>query len=417
MLTTMENLAKLKTSKTQLVLPSLIVFLLMMILPNLMWGQKIKNKYLRYSSVNLPVDKLSDDIKTYSVKINEVASRYGNILGGEHVADTYLKMPGYERVESNGDIAMNVRFISGVRPGEVKLQQKKVAATKKKDGTIKTPAYTKYWYTVKYFTPSYAMTITSKDGESIIDGNYGGDEKSVSWGDATTYKSSYTLNKDWRASKEGFYGAQESKYGAVGAARNFIKKHCLTKVKGSDNFKYVKKFKKHKYDDLNKAVDKMKAGLEACKEDRIGYTNKLLRVGYTAHKENVSEAIAIWEKALGQHKKGEKKARINDKVANMLYYNLAKAYSLMYDFDNANKYLKKAIANKAKGKKYLEKGIKKKKVAYEANTWRGDDLTSAPSDEEMSAQNGGEMAEESEEEYYDDTADGEEMEEEEDDGN
>jgi len=403
MLKKMKNYCKTKTMYRLVKASSLFVFLLM-IMPHFAWGQKVKSKYIKYNYVNLPVDRLSEDIKTYSVKINEVSSRYGNILGGEHIADTYLKLPGYERVDESGDIKINVRYISGLRPGEVKIQSKKVAAVKDKEGKIKTRAYTKYWYSVNYSTPSYAMTITTKDGESIIDDRFGGVTQSDSWGDNTTYKSSYTLQKDWNASREGYYGSKESNYLAVGAARGFIKKHCLTKSRGNERFQYIKKYKKHKYDDLNKAIDKMKVGLTACKEDRIGYTNKLLRTGYEAHATNVKEAISIWEKALGEHKKGEKKIRINAKVAEVLYYNLAKANALIYDFDAANKYMKMAVENKSKGKKYLEKSIKKWNTAYDANTWRGDDLASVPGEDEINSHGapGGAEEEESEEAYYDD---------------
>ena len=64
----------------------------------------------------------------------------------------------------------------------------------------------------------------------------------------------------------------------------------------------------------------------------------------------LNKAIVIWEKAL-KKSSNDKKARINEAITTMLYYNIGIAYWWMLDFAKAGKYANKALHyNSASGK-------------------------------------------------------------------
>ena len=54
------------------------------------------------------------------------------------------------------------------------------------------------------------------------------------------------------------------------------------------------------------------------------------------------KATAIWEKAL-EESSNNNKARINESITSMLYYNIAVAYWWMHNFTKAHEYAEKAL--------------------------------------------------------------------------
>lgn len=123
----------------------------------------------------------------------------------------------------------------------------------------------------------------------------------------------------------------------------------------------VKKYKDWSYDDL----------LDAYTIASQGYDLVIQQRDHSAAKPKLTEAIGMWEKALSESNLSDNKARINDEVTAMCYYNIAEAYFWMNEFDQAEVYINKAI----NGGKYkfktaangLKGNIDNFKMRYNAN--------------------------------------------------
>lgn len=96
---------------------------------------------------------------------------------------------------------------------------------------------------------------------------------------------------------------------------------------------YSAKGKKYFYDDLDKAVVSFQNGLEDLKVNQDIAAGKL------------NEAIVVWKEALEELDLADKKARINNKIGAALYINLGLAYTLINEFDNADKALSTVQSN------------------------------------------------------------------------
>ena len=96
---------------------------------------------------------------------------------------------------------------------------------------------------------------------------------------------------------------------------------------------YSAKGKKYFYDDLDKAVVSFQNGLKDLKVNQ----------GIAAVKLN--SAIVVWNKALEELDLADKKARINNKIGAALYINLGLAYTLINEFNNADRALSTVQSN------------------------------------------------------------------------
>tara|TARA_B100000513_G_scaffold161041_1_gene78070 strand:- start:121 stop:1356 length:1236 start_codon:yes stop_codon:yes gene_type:complete len=97
---------------------------------------------------------------------------------------------------------------------------------------------------------------------------------------------------------------------------------------------YTAKGKKFDYSELDKAIVDFENGLRD------------LKINQDIANEKFNKAIEIWNKDLEEMDTKNKKARINNKVGAALYINLGLAYTLMNDFDNADKALSTVQSNK-----------------------------------------------------------------------
>lgn len=123
----------------------------------------------------------------------------------------------------------------------------------------------------------------------------------------------------------------------------------------------IKSYKDYNYDDLTQAYTTAKQGYDLIYQtrDRKNGSAKL------------TEAINIWKKALTESNVNDNKARINDKVTALIYYNIAEAYLWMSNFDESEQYINKAInAGEMKYKteaKRLQGVLADQKLRWNAN--------------------------------------------------
>ena len=97
---------------------------------------------------------------------------------------------------------------------------------------------------------------------------------------------------------------------------------------------YTAKGKKFDYSELDKAIVDFENGLRD------------LKINQDIANEKFNKAIEIWNKDLEEMDTKNKKARINNKVGAALYINLGLAYTLMNDFENADKAISAVQSNK-----------------------------------------------------------------------
>ena len=97
---------------------------------------------------------------------------------------------------------------------------------------------------------------------------------------------------------------------------------------------YTAKGKKFDYSELDRAITDFENGLRD------------LKINQDIANEKFNKAIEIWNKDLEEMDTKDKKARINNKVGAALYINLGLAYTLMNDFENADKALSTVQSNK-----------------------------------------------------------------------
>jgi len=123
----------------------------------------------------------------------------------------------------------------------------------------------------------------------------------------------------------------------------------------------VKSHKDFNYDDLTQAFTTAKQGYDLIYQTRDRKNGQA----------KLTEAINIWKKALTESNPNDNKARINDKVTALIYYNIAEAYLWMSNFDESEQYINKAInAGEMKYKteaKRLQGVLADQKLRWNAN--------------------------------------------------
>lgn len=123
----------------------------------------------------------------------------------------------------------------------------------------------------------------------------------------------------------------------------------------------VKSHKDYNYDDLTQAYTTAKQGYD------LIYQTRDRKNGHA----KLTEAINIWKKALTESNVNDNKARINDKITALIYYNIAEAYLWMSNFDESEQFINKAInAGEMKYKteaKRLQGGLADQKLRWNAN--------------------------------------------------
>lgn len=140
---------------------------------------------------------------TYSLEIHSIISEHGNTLGpvvGQSIND---QRPDWQKVNSGeGDYRIHVRFLEGL---DTKQYHREKMNRRQ------------YIYQVKYLTPSYDAIIMDRDGNTILQKNYGGDVVINPFGEEDQYASPDTLAKSWKIHRDAFYELEEARYNNVNA--------------------------------------------------------------------------------------------------------------------------------------------------------------------------------------------------------
>jgi tetratricopeptide (TPR) repeat protein len=164
-----------------------------------------------------------------------------------------------------------------------------------------------------------SIVITNDKGNKCYEGVLGETNSSITYskGSFENRQEAYRKAED-RAKTESFkiingYLAQNYGYTQVNSRRRF----------------YDVKDKKQQYPEYHKAIEKVK----------VAFAYFSVPSKKEVKETSLKEAIGIWEEALKELNKSDKKARINSEVGAVTYINLAEAYLCLHEFDKAREAL------------------------------------------------------------------------------
>ncbi len=289
-----------------------------------MFAQKADMKNIKVSYTQLPLQPLNESIKTYNSVLSMDITLENTDL--DKLSNQYLKLYGYKKVEDQNDVLIiNAKF------GE--FQFNKELITKDVFNVNQGKNVTGYYYQITCTYP-VNLSLISNNGKTIFEQTIKHNEKLLNFDFEKWTYSTAELNTKLNAEKEELFTDLKNK----------CDKKALSEIKNilASNFSILPVTKKIKiasgkgknvnYSDLESAIQHMKKAFEmiSSESDFEGVNTEL------------NKAIAIWENAL-KESSGSKKARINETITTMLYYNIGVAYWWMLDFAKAHEYSNKAL--------------------------------------------------------------------------
>jgi tetratricopeptide (TPR) repeat protein len=303
--------------------------------------------YYRY-----PLKPLDKSLKTYSYMLEDL----GDDLAPwqRDSLQRALHIPGYKRVRENGDVKVEL-IVSALSITNKEVNDKPIDVEKNGNKSV----MHQYWYDITYSFPmkirvvAKGQVITEQDLAGFFTTQYYPQNRSSLSNLLQEYNNDYSFKDGLR------YERTEQRKTEV---RDWLFSNYGYGMAGDRiNVGYVKD-KKGEYTDLQKAFSLL-YGAMAGANRKIDYWND-------AFNQQVNEAIAIWETAL-KEVSADKNARIDQKVAAMIYGNIALAYYELNDFDKAEEWVKKitkAAGNNTEQIAYsLKESIADKRARFAAN--------------------------------------------------
>ena len=229
------------------------------------------------------------------------------------IISSKMDMQGMTRTEGGATVTIEIQYFEGSAPEDGQQE------IKDKEGNV---SY-KYYRSMKYRQP-VRVTLQLPDGSIAID------EVLTSSEDFTTYTSDkYTsksaLNKAWNQTSVNNRLSQRSVEAGCIAINSILNdRFCFSKKTRPMTIYHAKTKKKVDYTDLNNAALDMKMAMEK-------YIDRPEEAA-----EGIRACVAVWERALTEADFENKKARINRKMAGLLYLNLINANIWLEDYDRVD---------------------------------------------------------------------------------
>ena len=229
------------------------------------------------------------------------------------IISSKIDMQGMTRTEGGATVTIEIQYFEGSAPEDGQQE------IKDKEGNV---SY-KYYRTMKYRQP-VRVTLQLPDGSIAID------EVLTSSEDFTTYTSDkYTsksaLNKAWNQTSVNNRLSQRSVEAGCIAINSILNdRFCFSKKTRPMTIYHAKTKKKVDYTDLNNAALDMKMAMEK-------YIDRPEEAA-----EGIRACVEVWERVLAEADFENKKARINRKMAGLLYLNLINANIWLEDYDRVD---------------------------------------------------------------------------------
>lgn len=264
-----------------------------------------------------PLHPLEKSLKTYSASIQELGS-FLDKLQKDTLLERAMVLPGFDRVKAGGDVQIELIMNPlSVTSKELKDEPR----TTEKDG-VKT-TYHQYWYEIGYNFPTRIRLLAK--GEVIT-------EQDLPSFYITQY---YPQNRNSLPAIQKEYDNDfYFKNGLIAKRLEERKQEIRDWLFSNYGYGFIHrsidvatvKDKKGEYPDISKALSLMMAAIKSANQKK-DYIDEEFKV-------KLNQAIVLYEKELKEFSP-DKKARINEKVKNLLHFNIALAQYLMRDFDEA----------------------------------------------------------------------------------
>lgn len=311
-------------------------------------AQNIKFDDLSILTYRYPLRPLDKSIKSYSIMIQDLNANIPRDL--LDTLDHAMMIPGYEKVKAGGDIQLELivsRFsVTNKEAKDIPLEQK--------DGSV----IHQYWYEIKYNLPAKlrlargAQTINEFDLPGFFTTEFYPDDRGSMRSLQQAYDNDlYFLDK---LKNKRLMDINDE------LRRDLFSNYGYGMVYETIEIAYVKD-KKGEYEDLSRAMSLLHGAFT--------YANNKKDYQDDFFKGKISEAIAIYEKALSESN-SDKKARINPFVTSMIQYDLALAYYGLHNFDAAAEWSTKIkTAGRSDGSVYntLMRKIEEKRNRFIVN--------------------------------------------------
>lgn len=319
-------------------------------------AQKPDRNYVKINYLHFADEPLPKWAETYAVKV-ESSSKNVMVGGPEERA---LALLGFNEAASFNEADVQITFeIQGVRiVSDIKSKSRSV---KKGEETVTVYDY----YYILIASPTGEYFIRLKDGTQVKNIGFSGDKYA--------YEKKSKMFSDRGSATKAYNSMKESLMEET--ARNSIKNLTASLGKSTNNaYGYYMntetetivtgKSKKLDYSDLDVLLASFKEAVELYNQDK-----------FDEYVDVATECVKGWEKALLEFnpddKKAAKKGRINEKIADLLCYNIAVAYLYMDEFSKATEYTEKGLLiDKGMTGRSLLTGIAKKKRRFEKNEER-----------------------------------------------
>ena len=230
-----------------------------------------------------------------------------NIVGSK------INMEGMTRTAGGAVVTLEIQQFESM-PYEDQQQE-----IKSKDGSV---SY-KYYRTMKY-RQLLGMSLSLPDGSVVAD-EVLGDQVLYSTFTSNKYSSKSALNKSWNQTAINDRLSMTAVQARTDAANKILNdRFCFSTKKRPMTIYHAKTTKKLDYTDLNNAAFDM----EIAMEKYISNTEAAMA--------GIAECANVWTAALEEADFDNKKARINKKVAGLLYINLINANIWLEEYDKVD---------------------------------------------------------------------------------
>lgn len=291
-------------------------------------AEKDKQEYKALSFKDKALNRLVLDERKPGAAVIPTADYTAQVYDAKTLAATYVNVSGFQRAAgADADLRITVTtdgFTLGpIAPAEVKSStQVKLAGVSTGDGI-------KHLYEVSYKSP-ISVKVSTKDGAVLLDELIEA-TNTYTVGKTEAFGNPDGLAKFWSANQTAFLRQldENAMKTNMKLVTDYLDSKLGQRVITRNTSIIVVSDKKINYDEYPQAYEKALMGYKG-----LGDPSRAADA-----QKQITEAVALWNKALTESNPKDKKARIDEKVTAATLYNDAEANLWLNNFDEADRLL------------------------------------------------------------------------------
>ena len=294
----------------------------------ILFGQavSIDNEPAQVEYYRMPNDPLDASFTTYSADVDIPFSQLGKTGFTEStLMDQYLKLEGYKRVSSKGDVEVTATIGDFTIWGE----HRDTRRTKSKDKDGKEITRTSYHIEVRYSLP-VSLQVYDKKGDRLYDRYIGGSSADIKTWTSPTYNSLSDLESYWRTARASRLSqlqkeTMEQKMRDLRTELN--QQYGYQRISETTRFETIGKKKHELYKSFKKNVTIIQEAFKLMSADK----------DLKDIKERIKPALAFYNTQASKYKSSSKD---DMRLRHICLYNQALAYFWLEDFTQAETFAK-----------------------------------------------------------------------------